>query len=99
MTSARYDVFADWYHDWVGEDARRDFTCLATVEALGDAGRGRVLELACGSGRLARYLAERGATVVGVDLSAALIAKAVAVEQRAPRGIRYLVGNAQDTAW
>jgi SAM-dependent methyltransferase len=99
MTTARYDAFADWYHDWVGEDARRDFTCLATVDALGAAARGRVLDLACGSGRIARYLADRGAAVVGVDLSAALIAKAVAVEQREPRGIQYLVGSAQDTAW
>jgi SAM-dependent methyltransferase len=99
MTTARYDAFADWYHDWAGEDARRDFTCLATVDALGDAGRGRVLDLACGTGRVSRYLADRGATVVGVDLSAAQIAKAAEVERRAPRGVRYLVGSAHDTAW
>ena len=37
--------------------------------------------------------------MVGVDLSAAQIAKAVEVEQRAPRGVRYLVGSAHDTAW
>jgi len=99
MTTARYDAFADWYHEWVGEDAGRDYTCRATVDALGAEGRGRVLELACGTGRVARYLAARGATVLGVDLSAAQIAKAVEVEQRAPRGVRYRVGNAQDTAW
>src|ERR687897_1614100 len=99
MTAARYDAFADWYHDWAGEDAGRDSTCLATVDALGDDGRGRVLDLACGTGRVARLLADRGATVVGVDLSAAQIAKAVEVEQRAPRGVRYLVGSAHDTAW
>jgi SAM-dependent methyltransferase len=99
MMSARYDEFADWYHEWVGEDACRDFTCVATVDALGDVGRGRVLDLACGSGRVARYLADRGATVVGVDVSAALIAKAIEVERGAPRGIRYLIGDAQDTLW
>ena len=85
MSTARYDAFADWYHDWVGEDAGWDFACLATVDALADAGWGRVLDLACGTGRVARLLADRGATVVGVDLSAAQVAKAVGVEQRAPR--------------
>ena len=100
---ARYDPFADWYHGWVGEDAGRDFLCVATVDALGDAlggeVRGRVLDLACGSGRISRLLADRGAAVVGVDLSAALLAKANEIEEREPRGIRYVVGNAADTGW
>lgn len=38
--------------------------------------RGRVLELGCGEGRLARVIRDRGLEVVGVDLSAAKIERA-----------------------
>ena len=99
MASARYDEFADWYQNWLGEDARRDFVCVAHVDAIGDDVRGRVLDLACGSGRVSRLLADRGATVVGVDLSSALISKALEIEEREPRGIRYFVGSAHHTSW
>jgi SAM-dependent methyltransferase len=40
------------------------------------AGEPRVLELACGSGRLSAPLAERGLTVTGLDASAAMLASA-----------------------
>ena len=42
---------------------------------------GPVLDAACGTGRYARYLLDRGHTVVGVDTSNAMLAKA---RERAP---------------
>lgn len=39
-------------------------------------GRGTVLELGCGSGRVSQALAERGLTVTGVDLAPAMLNKA-----------------------
>jgi SAM-dependent methyltransferase len=49
---------------------------------------GRVLDLACGTGRLAVALAERGQPVVGVDYSPAMAAMS------AGRGVRTAVGDA-----
>ncbi len=39
-------------------------------------GRGLVCDLGCGPGQIARYLADRGLPVVGVDLSAGMVAQA-----------------------
>jgi len=50
----------------------------------------RVLDIACGQGRLSRYLAGLGADVTGVDISAAMLDKARAT---GPAGITYLRGD------
>lgn len=44
---------------------------------------------------MARYLADRGARVVGIDLSGKLLAIARRYGQAAPRGVTYLRDNAQ----
>jgi 2-polyprenyl-3-methyl-5-hydroxy-6-metoxy-1,4-benzoquinol methylase len=49
----------------------------------------RVLDAGCGTGWLSRYLAGRGALVVGVDISEGLIARARSIEAVAPLGITY----------
>jgi len=45
----------------------------AVLDALGPLEDQRVLEVACGTGRFTVMLAERGADVVGVDISAAML--------------------------
>jgi len=47
----------------------------------------RVLDIACGQGRMSRCLAELGADVTGIDISAAMLARARAV---GPRNITYI---------
>jgi SAM-dependent methyltransferase len=55
----------------------------------------RVLDLGCGEGYCARLLRKKGAReVVGIDVSAQMIALARAEEEREPLGIRYEVGEA-----
>jgi SAM-dependent methyltransferase len=54
----------------------------------------RLLDLACGHGRFARLFAQRGARVVGLDLSRALLDKARAAERDEPLGITYLHADA-----
>ncbi|MGH2487301.1 MAG: class I SAM-dependent methyltransferase, partial [Ktedonobacterales bacterium] len=48
----------------------------------------------CGQGRVARHLADRGARVVGVDLSANLLEIARRHEAAQPRGVAYLHADA-----
>ena len=76
---------SEWFERWFGEDylklyphrddedAGRAVTLIASRIPL--AGR-RVLDLACGPGRHAVHLEAAGATVVGIDLSRALLDRA-----------------------
>jgi SAM-dependent methyltransferase len=84
-----WDADADDYHAEHGEflgDA--DFVwCpenLREAEAglLGDVRGRRILEVGCGSAPCARYLAARGATVVGFDVSSGMLTHAVAGAER-----------------
>ncbi len=51
----------------------------AVVDRLRPLAGKRVLDLGCGKGRFARALAERGASVVGLDLSAAMLDQATGI--------------------
>lgn len=46
---------------------------IKTFEALGDLHSKRVLDVGCGSGRISALLAQRGATVVGIDFAENMI--------------------------
>jgi ubiquinone/menaquinone biosynthesis C-methylase UbiE len=93
---ARYDQVAGFYVAEVG-DAVTDPGTAGVLRLAGDVRRRRLLDLACGQGRVARELARRGARVVGLDLSAELIAGARDAERSAPLGITYVVGDASRT--
>jgi len=84
---ARYDEFAEWYEQWIGDAP----SLIAAQDGLLPPVAGaRVLDLACGQGRMSRYLARRGADVLGVDVSAAMLSKARAA---GPAGITYLCAD------
>ncbi len=83
----------DWYAEWFGTDylelyphrdeaeAQRQLNFL--VAALPRLAPGmRVLDLCCGAGRHTSLLTERGFRVVGIDLSAALLARATDGDSR-----------------
>jgi SAM-dependent methyltransferase len=80
---ARYDEFAEWYEQWIGDAPPLIAAHPGLLPAL--AGQ-RVLDMACGQGRMSRYLARSGADVVGVDISAAMLGKARTL---GPEGITY----------
>ncbi len=56
-----------------------DYRLRAIVETLEPLAGKRILDLGCGKGRFARALQALGAQVVGLDLSAAMLAEAVGV--------------------
>ena len=94
MPDARYDAIADWYDEFVSPMDGGGFVTSLLPE---DVGGLRILDLACGQGRLARHLASQGATVVGVDLSVELLARA---RSRETARIEYRHGDAADpSAW
>lgn len=95
MVVSTYDEIAEWYDEWAG-DSIQDDPFFPEVEALmGDIAGQRVCDLACGQGRTSRRLADLGAQVVGVDLSANLLEIACRHEEAAPRGIEYLLADAR----
>lgn len=88
--AARYDLIRDFYLDVVGMEVGREPTAAALLDLLGDVRGMRVLDVACGHGRIARELARRGARVAGVDISEVLLDRARATEIGDPLGITYL---------
>jgi SAM-dependent methyltransferase len=87
QTLARYDEFAEWYEQWIGDGPPLIAAQAGLLPAV--AGQ-RVLDIACGQGRMSRYLARLGAEVTGVDISAAMLGKARAL---GPENITYLSGD------
>lgn len=97
MTVSAYDDIAEWYDGWLGSHPMDEDAFFPAVEDLmGDVAGRRICDLACGQGRVARHLADAGASVVGIDLSAKLLAIARRHERAAPRGIPYRHADARD---
>lgn len=88
MVQARYDAVAEFYIE--GFDSIDDPASRALLDLLGPVAGLQVLDVACGHGRITRELARQGATVVGIDLSGALITRAREAEPDEQPGIRYL---------
>lgn len=88
LWDSTYDRFGDAY--------RKHIFNPALFRMLGDVRGKRVLDAGCGAGYFARLLAERGARVEGVDLSAEFIRLARKYEKDRPLGIRYGRGDIAD---
>lgn len=93
MGESTYDEIAEWYDAWAGPSIRDDPFFLSAEALMGDISGQHICDLACGQGRVSRYLADRGADVVGIDLSAKLLRIALRHEETEPRGIEYLQAN------
>jgi 2-polyprenyl-3-methyl-5-hydroxy-6-metoxy-1,4-benzoquinol methylase len=88
---ARYDRVADWYPAWVGDG--NGFLADAGDLLPASVQDARVLDVACGHGRASRALARRGADVLGIDISAELVARARLLEDEDPLGVAYRVAD------
>src|SRR5262247_3077029 len=82
--TARYDLISDFYLSVVGTEVGGETTGVTLLDLLGGVRGTRVLDLACGHGRIARELARCGARVVGVDISDVLLNMARAAEIESP---------------
>lgn len=95
MTDTAYDAIAGWYATRVREGGAGEWAFPSLLDLIGDIRSQDVCDLACGEGRIARLLARRGARVVGIDLSAALVEVAHREETAHPLGVAYRVDDAQ----
>jgi len=70
-----WDAYADYY-DWENAQTvgRRDVAFWQRM-ARQSAGRAPILELGCGTGRVAIPVAKSGATVIGIDRSESMLAR------------------------
>lgn len=74
-----------WCPEGLDEDA---------AQLLGDVGGRRVLEVGCGAGQGARWAQRRGAQVVGVDLSAGMLARSREIDARLGTSVPLLQTDA-----
>lgn len=86
MVAARFDALRERFKPEVAEDDPR---VRGILESLGPVRGRRILDLGCGKGRFARVLTARGARVVGLDVSPAMLAAARA------SGLDCVLGSAR----
>ena len=82
LSRAGYDIYRDWVN------TPEFLKLLPSIHGL------RVLDIGCGEGYNTRLLAERGARVIGIDISPRFIAHAIVQERPKPLGIEYQIASA-----
>ena len=93
-----YDDIAGWYDEAIREGGLapfHDWIVPIVVDLAGEVSGYQVCDLACGQGVVARSLADRGARVLGVDISEKLLEIARRHEREETRGIEYVWGDAR----
>lgn len=94
---APYDAIAAQYQRSKHSPLRRYVEVPTFLSLVGDVRGKRVLDLACGDGFYSRKLKAAGAVdVVGVDISAAMIAEAERQERQDPQGIRFVRADVRE---
>ena len=80
--------------DWIDTDqaVRTGMLDSWMLDTLGNVEGKSAIDIGCGEGRFSRLLSHLGATVTGVDLTEALIARARAMSE----GEAYTLGDAED---
>lgn len=85
-----YDHVADEYAQHIyGELAGKPFDCQLLDRFVHLVDGGRVCDVGCGPGHVARYLHDRGCDVFGIDISARMVELATALNP----GIGFRVGD------
>jgi ubiquinone/menaquinone biosynthesis C-methylase UbiE len=76
--ASRFDLLHGRFKPAIDRD---DYRLRGILEALGSVNGLRILDLGCGKGRFARVLEEMGASVVGMDLSSAMLSEASGLDR------------------
>jgi SAM-dependent methyltransferase len=78
VVASRFDALQGRFKRVLEAD---DARLRAVVDSLGPLSGCRILDLGCGKGRFATALCQRGASVVGLDVSAAMLDQATGIER------------------
>jgi SAM-dependent methyltransferase len=78
VVASRFDALHGRFKRVIAED---DIRLRGVVDSFWPLAGRRILDLGCGKGRFARALCERGASVVGLDLSAAMLDQATGIDR------------------
>jgi SAM-dependent methyltransferase len=78
IVASRFDALHERFKRVLDDD---DVRLRAVVGGLCPLAGRRILDLGCGKGRFARALGERGARVIGLDLSAAMLDEATGIDR------------------
>ncbi len=94
-----WEDMAEWWDDKIGDgNSSQDELIEPTTERLLQPGPGQlVLDIACGAGRMARRIADSGASVVAFDQTERFIERARARSRDYGDRIEFLQGRADDT--
>jgi SAM-dependent methyltransferase len=93
-TTSPYDSIAEWYAERCDDPGPVDEMLYSAILSVCPPLDGAsVCDFACGAGHSSRLIAERGAVVTGIDVSAEMIRIAQTREAVAPLGINYRVGD------
>jgi 2-polyprenyl-6-hydroxyphenyl methylase/3-demethylubiquinone-9 3-methyltransferase len=92
IVASRFDALHERFKRDLPDDDPR---LRAVTESLAPLAGRRVLDLGCGKGRFARALIERGADVVGIDLSAAMLRDAAGTDRVRASARRLPFGTGQ----
>lgn len=96
---AKYDKISDFYTRFVRDNEQNTgsvvhLLAVELLKLLGDVQGQTICDLACGEGHLARAIAQNGAFVVGIDISANLLLQAREQVKEMPN-ITFQYGDAQ----
>ena len=75
-------------------DVGRPQPAFVELVRIGELSRGKVLDVGCGTGENALYLAEKGFSVIGVDLTSRAIVAARAKSAERKLKVDFRIGNA-----
>lgn len=88
--------YAETDRVWSGRVNETTSSVIAELEVAGGIAAGTALDLGCGEGGDALWLASRGWTVTGIDLSATAVSRAREAARAAGRDARFLAGEIDD---
>ncbi|MFI9809098.1 class I SAM-dependent methyltransferase [Streptomyces sp. NPDC052301] len=94
MSVQQYDEIGEAYEGFKALPLEQYAVVPSFLGMVGDVHGTSLLDLASGTGFYSREFKRRGATdVLGIDISAEMVAVAQQLEEREPLGVRYEVGD------
>ena len=94
MTTKEYNKIGEKYAEMIKEDALKKYLQYpGLIKLLGNIKGKRILDIGCGNGFFSNKIAERGAKIVGFDVSEKQIELAKETEKNMKRGMEFFCSD------